>query len=385
MGATSDHGSFVMNNSWKRDIREAKRVARQTYRHARSKGRRSGERVFHCHFDSPPNSAEEREQKSSDPIESAYQHAARTADQKVRFYRDLVVSGLIVLPLLFLLPWLGVILLLVFGIGLVKRFFRLMVEPGMRQKFIDEEVGKHIDESVDQQRRSMQSKHARSLEQLSAAIAHEIRNPITAAKSLVQQMGEDPSASENVEYAQVALQELQRVERSISHLLRFARDEDLHMTDIKMSEVLDSALETFRDRAERSGITINRKIDCAGEMVGDGEKLRRVVINLVANAIDALEGADVQSPCIDVSMGENLAGSEIWIRFRDNGPGIDENGRSKVFNPFYTSKSDGTGLGLALTQKTIQAHAGEIELISEPGKGAEFLLTFPKEKTSIGS
>ena len=82
-------------------------------------------------------------------------------------------------------------------------------------------------EEVSRNRRELEDRHARNLEHLSASIAHEIRNPITAAKSLLQQMGEDPHSHENVEYAHVALQELERVERSISHLLRYARDEEL--------------------------------------------------------------------------------------------------------------------------------------------------------------
>src|SRR5262249_57733345 len=83
--------------------------------------------------------------------------------------------------------------------------------------------------TLDGGRRALEGRHARSLEELSASIAHEIRNPITAAKSLVQQMEEDPRGAENVEYARVALAELERVERSVSHLLRFARGEETQL------------------------------------------------------------------------------------------------------------------------------------------------------------
>ncbi len=193
-------------------------------------------------------------------------------------------------------------------------------------------------------------------------------------------MEEDPTSRENVEYARVALEELQRVERSVSHLLRFARDEEMGISDLCMSEVLDSALETFGDRLERTGIALERHIDCQGAMRGDAEKLRRVMINLVGNAIDALAEGGVTDPRIEVAMGENLAGTEVWVRVKDNGPGIDAEAQRKLFSPFYTSKAGGTGLGLAICRKLVDAHGGSIEVTSAPGSGAEFLLTFPKTR-----
>jgi signal transduction histidine kinase len=257
-----------------------------------------------------------------------------------------------------------------------------MVEPGIRERLVREEVTKEVTEqvakSVHRERRELKGEHARSLEELSASIAHEIRNPITAAKSLVQQMGEEPEGMDNVEYARVALEELERVERSISHLLRYAREEDMRMSAVAMGDVLDSALETFRDRAARENVEILRQFDCAGDMRGDAEKLRRVVINLVGNGLDALRDASVDKPQIEVAMGENLAGTEVWVRIRDNGPGMDEEVRQRIFNPFYTSKQGGTGLGLPITRKLVEAHRGEIELLSTPGQGTEFVLTFSK-------
>ena len=119
----------------------------------------------------------------------------------------------------------------------------------MREHYMREEVHKRVHAHLSGERQALESVHAHSMEELSARVAHEIRNPITAAKSLVQQMEEEPGAPENVEYARVALEELARVERSVSHLLRFARDEELRMGVVRLADVVDSALETFRDRA----------------------------------------------------------------------------------------------------------------------------------------
>ncbi len=157
------------------------------------------------------------------------------------------------------------------------------------------------------------------------------------------------------------------------------------MGEIRLQDVIVSAVETFRDRVERGGIAIAQEIDSAGVMRGDPEKLRRVIINLISNAIDALEDAKTPDSSIAISAGENLAGTEVWLRVHDNGPGMDAETLDRIFNPFFTSKSSGTGLGLALSKKIVDAHGGSIEAISSADAGTEFLLTFPKQLSGAGS
>jgi len=172
--------------------------------------------------------------------------------------------------------------------------------------------------------------------------------------------------------------ELERVEKSISHLLKYAREEDLRSEPLRMAEVLDSALETFRDRSARSGVEIVRDFDGQGALCGDPDKLRRVFINLVGNAIDALEQAGVEGPQVEVALGENLACTEVWVRVRDNGPGLDPDQARELFRPFASSKEGGTGLGLAITRKLVDAHGGDIEVGRAPQGGAEFTVTLPR-------
>jgi signal transduction histidine kinase len=319
------------------------------------------------------------------PEEQAYHEASRRAERKIKFVQHFISYVCVVGFLMLVARPVGFIVAFGWGIGLASHFFQAMLAPDLRRRWISSEVDRQVRKTVTKERRSLEGEQLRSLEELSASIAHEIRNPITATKSLVQQIGEDPTAGDNIEYAKVALEELDRVERSISHLLRYAREEEMSLRTMRMAEVVDGALDTFRDRLAKSHVEIRREVDSDGEMDGDPEKLRRVIINLIGNALDALEEGDVDPAVIEVSVGENLAGSEVWVRVKDNGPGIDEVTQAKVFRPFFTSKANGTGLGLAISRKLVDAHGGTIELHSAPGAGTEFVLTFPKLGSDAGA
>jgi len=319
------------------------------------------------------------------PEERAYRAARSRANRRAFFYTHGVAYLSTLALLLVATRSLRVVTLVAaaWGIALALHYFGVVVVPDLRRRWIDEELGRNAKPKVAAERRDHEERKVRSLEDLSASIAHEIRNPVTAAKSLVQQMGEDPTASDNVEFANAALGELDRVERSISHLLKYARGEDLRLETLDVADLVDSALETFRDRIARLGVRVECDLGSAGFVHGDGDKLRRVVINLIANALDAIDGGP-QDPTLWVSAGENLAGTEAWVRVRDNGPGIDSETRRKIFDPFYTTKHDGTGLGLALSKKLVETHGGTLEVESVPGSGSEFIVVFPRDPEPDG-
>jgi signal transduction histidine kinase len=338
-------------------------------------------RRHHQRDRSAGRSGSRRRSRQRTPEQRLYRQARRRAALKMSFVTHFVTYAAVVLMLLFVAgPRAAFYTGFGWGFFIVLHYFLALVAPRLRRRFIENEVSREVAASSLRDRRSLESRHARTLEQLSASIAHEIRNPITAAKSLVQQMGEDPASRENVQYAGVALEELDRVERSISHLLRFARDEEIRFAELSLAEVVDSAVETFRDRLARSGAEVRREIDSEGWMQGDAEKLRRVLINIIGNALDALAAAATPNPHVDIAAGENLAGTEVWVRIRDNGPGIASEALEAIFSPFYSSKAKGNGLGLAISKKVVDAHGGQVEVESELGAGTTFLLTFPKRQ-----
>jgi len=148
---------------------------------------------------------------------------------------------------------------------------------------------------------------------------------------------------------------------------------------MKLADAIESALETLREKLDASGVKVRREFDGAGDLIGDREQLRRVFINLVGNALDAFAEVKTQTPSLVIALGENLGGSEVWAKVKDNGPGMDAETQARIFKPFFTSKANGTGLGLAITRKLIDAHGGSIEVTSALGQGAEFTVRFPKQ------
>jgi signal transduction histidine kinase len=270
----------------------------------------------------------------------------------------------------------SVIVALAWAIGLVCHGFFGVIAPRLRQRWVTSEVDSRLSGHVSDTKRALHDAHVRSVASLSAEIAHEIRNPVTAAKSLVQQIGEDPRSEENVEYARIAAEELDRVERAVSHLLRFAREQDVRVSDVDVNDVVRSATDVLRDRIDGSGTRLEIDLRADGAMRGDGDKLRQLVVNLVGNALDAVAGRE--GGRVAIATGNDLGGRETWIRVHDDGPGIPPDALPKIWSPFFSAKEGGTGLGLAISRKIAEAHGGTIEARSAPSEGTEMLVTFPR-------
>jgi signal transduction histidine kinase len=264
----------------------------------------------------------------------------------------------------FLWPALG------WGLFLFFHWARVFGRRLLRERFFDPAV----DREVQREKVMMTSEKQASLDDLSSTIAHEIRNPIAAAKSLVQQMEEDPQSVENVEYARVALEELDRVERRIAHLLKYAKEEDYAMAPVNLAGVVDGALTQMRGKLDAAHVTTARHYITGPTIVADGEKLRQVFANVLDNAIDSFDGVP-ESRKIDLFI-ENGAGTAV-VRVRDNGCGIPPDKLARIFNPFFTTKAQGTGLGMAIAQKIVEGHAGRLEAVSEVGRGTEFAVALP--------
>jgi signal transduction histidine kinase len=301
--------------------------------------------------------------------------ARRRAAAEVGFYTHLmsylgVVAFLALINLLttgypwFVWPALG------WGIGLFAHYMAVFGSRLLKERYFDPVV----EREVRREKVAMHTEKQASIDELSATIAHEIRNPIAAAKSLVQQMGEDPTSVENVEYANVALTELDRVERRISHLLKYAKEEDYSLAPVNLSTVVDSALTEMRAKLDVAKVRVARNYIGGPTVVADAEKLRQVFANILDNAIDALESVAEERR---VELFVENGGRTATVRVRDNGCGIPADRIDRIFNPFFTTKEKGTGLGMAISKKIVEAHEGTIDVVSEAGRGTEFVVRLP--------
>ena len=338
--------------------RHARRAARRAAREATRWGRHAAEPA-----------------KSLSPEEEALRRARRRAAAQAGFYAHLmsylgVIAFLALINLFttrypwFIWPAFG------WGIGLFSHWMAVFGSHLVRERYFDPAVERELR----RERATMQTEKQASIDELSSSIAHEIRNPIAAAKSLVQQMGEDPTSVENVEYAKVALEELERVEHRVSHLLKYAKEEDYSFALVNLANVIDSALTQLRAKLDAAKVAVSRNYIAGPTVQADAEKLRQVFANLVDNAIDALATIP-EGRRIDLFL-ENGAGLAT-VRVRDNGCGIAPEKLDRIFNPFFTTKEKGTGLGMAISKKIVEAHEGAIAVASEVGRGTEFKVMLP--------
>ena len=214
--------------------------------------------------------------------------------------------------------------------------------------------------------------------QLAATVAHEIRNPITGAKCLLQQVESELSGSaQGTEYVQLALEDLARVERSVSQLLSFARKEEFHFTEQDVVDVVRTTLNRFTEHAQNGAVAF--RLDGAASVPAtiDEEKFRRILVNLLTNALDAVNSDGL------VTVSVQALGPDVEIRVSDNGRGLSSEEQERIFEPFFTTKEKGTGLGLAIAKKIVEGHGGRMTVSSTLGQGASFTVTLPRHRPDV--
>jgi signal transduction histidine kinase len=321
------------------------------------------------------------DQQRAEQERKAYQRARRRAAREAGFYVHLmwyaiVIGSLLLVNLVvspsfewWIFPAVG------WGIGLASHFGAVYGWRWIHERVFEPAIRREVQREVTLEKEVLRTEKQASLDELTASFAHEIRNPIAAAKSLVQQMGEDPTSNENVEYARVALDELARVERSVSHLLKYAKEEDYSFDNVNLASVLDNALTQMRVKLEAAQINVSRNYIGGPTVRADADKLRQVFTNVIDNAIDSM-AANTGERRLELGIRSRYPGTASVV-IRDNGCGIPEDKLTKIFNPFYTTKKNGTGLGMGIAKKVMDAHRGLIEVHSELGAGTEFGLSIP--------
>jgi len=212
-----------------------------------------------------------------------------------------------------------------------------------------------------------------ALGELTAGVAHEVRNPLGIIRASVQLMEEAECSRERVtSAAQVIKQEIDRLDGVIKALLDFGRPARPTMRPVALSQVLADVVIFSRTFAGRARVKlVERYAEDVPEVMADPEQLKQVVVNLVSNAVQSMD----RGGTLTIETGHE--DGFVFMRFTDTGRGIEPDMLSKIFDPFMSTRADGTGLGLTIVHRIVDEHDGRIEVTSEKGAGTAFTVWLP--------
>jgi two-component system NtrC family sensor kinase len=235
---------------------------------------------------------------------------------------------------------------------------------------------------IQRQEQLIQSEKMAALGQLSAGIAHEIRNPLTSIKIFIQSLEKESEGEENQkEDFRIILKEIDRINEHVTLFLNFARPEEPLFQALDINELVREPLNLLTAKLKKSGIQpMVLLADDHPPAKGDRKQLAQVVLNLLLNAIEAMPRGGTLTISSTVAVNPESRQEFLQLMVKDTGLGIPDKDRPYLFDPFFTTKAGGTGLGLSVAYSIIQKHNGRIEVESELGKGASFILWLPVKK-----
>ena len=216
--------------------------------------------------------------------------------------------------------------------------------------------------------------------EMAASLAHQLRTPLAAALLYTANLGQAGVPDEaRARFSEKASGQLRRLERLIQDVLLFARGESIGRDVMAASELLAEAAQTVEPLMREHGLSFAVDDDCQGAViVGSRKALFGALVNLLENAMQATPASG------KICLTGKRRGDLLAIGVRDSGPGVSGEMQARIFEPFFTTKGQGTGLGLAIALGVARAHGGTIELLSEPGDGAEFVMTLPLATAESG-
>ncbi len=257
---------------------------------------------------------------------------------------------------------------------------RLLKREDQKTKTTDMESVVHAFRSLGDEIKSLKDQlvtkeRLAALGEVSAGIAHEFRNPMGViagyARLLLKSFEENDGRREIVHGI---LKEIGEMNRVMEELLKFSKSEPIKKDNMDITRVVRDIIRNFARTLMNHGKKMEFALNDKIAIKGDETLLRQAIRNLIQNAFDA--GDKVW---INIEKGVYLNKEGVFIDIKDNGSGIPEDNLSKIFMPFYTTKSGGSGIGLALAQKIIMGHGGNISVESKEGEGSMFRLFLPME------
>lgn len=248
-------------------------------------------------------------------------------------------------------------------------------EPGVVYGF-----GVDVTERRALEKRAADAEALSAMGRLAMNLAHEIRNPLNAAVLQLHLLGrhvdklpvDDESRAALRSKAQIVGDEIGRLSRLLTEFLDLARPRAVVRELVHMGHLVDGVLDLEQGAAAARGIVVERDPSSDCVLIGDAEKLKQVVLNLVMNSIEAMKDGGV------LRVRVNYDGDRVKLTVEDSGIGIEPAVLAQVFDPFFTTKEAGTGLGLSIVRKIVDQHGGEIRVESERGVGTRAIVVLPR-------
>ncbi len=210
--------------------------------------------------------------------------------------------------------------------------------------------------------------------QLAAGIAHEIRNPLASISGSVQLLQDTATDPENLQLFKIIIKEIDRLNDLITEFLEFVRPDNVNEEPMSLNHLIDEVTNmTKMNKQIRQDVSLDTQLMSRRLIHGDAPKLKQALLNIVLNSYQALTEVEVAKISIK-TYDEN---DKVVLVISDTGVGIKSETLDKIFEPFHTTKTKGTGLGLAVTHKILENHKAEVYVESEVGKGTQFSISFP--------
>jgi len=226
------------------------------------------------------------------------------------------------------------------------------------------------------ERAQFQIEKLRSTAMLLRTLAHEVRNPLTNINLSVEQLKPEIHGEDANIYLDIIARNCGRIDALISELLDLSRPAEISLQKVSLQSIMDKSVTAAADRISLKGIVLEQVYpQWPAQVMADTEKLKIAFLNIIINAIEAVPK---ESGKIVISIKDEAPCYKVYIN--DNGGGIPEENLSRVFEPYFTSKTNGFGLGLAATWNILQSHHATIDVSSQHGEGTSFILSFEQVK-----
>jgi len=243
----------------------------------------------------------------------------------------------------------------------------------LENAYLYAELREHVNQVEESQQALLRAEKMATAGRLSVSIAHEVNNPLQSVHNCLHLAGrEDLTEEQRSDYFELAKTELNRLMSTVQKMLDFYRPGAVSPTEVDLQEILEYVLNLMSKQLEKQNIQVQLDVQKnLPKIIAVGSQIQQVVINLVLNSVDVMpEGGS-----LNISACSHKKG--VQLLFQDSGPGIANDRIPQIFEPFYSTKDGGTGLGLTVSYNIITAHGGTLELASNDGPGACFRIFIP--------